>query len=160
MYLSNLFKDKTDEEIADAFGFGEIPAPLKEYGYTKDDNATAAGQFVTHFKTLATSQDQMRLGCNKLKHAGLSYMPEAKNELRILIKEDGEPKPSAIRYDPDGLSKLLFVTAMCSIQIKEVVFRYLAIHHPDTWKECSESDVVGEDYERVLQLLQRFRQGL
>ncbi len=157
VYLFNLFAEKTDTEIADAFGFGEIPTILQEQGYTEEQNAEAASQFVTHFKTLAGSQENMLKGCNKLKHGGLAYLPESQNELRVLIREDGEPKPLGIHYNASELSKYVFVTVMCSIQIKELVFRYLAIYHPPVAEQAWRDESVEKDYIRVTEMLEILR---
>ena len=121
VYLYNLFRhsdgtDKSDEEIANDFGFGQIPDALRKEGYDEERNDVAKREFVTHFRTLAETQESTMDVCLKLKHGGLGYRPEANDELRILRNRDGKIEPVGIHYNPEALSKHLFVTVMCSIQ--------------------------------------------
>ena len=157
VYLFNLFDGKTDEEIAEAFGFSEIPAAIQELGYTEAQNVTATNQFVEHFQSLAKSQKQMHDGCMKLKHGGTIYYTDDPAALRVLMREEGEIKPKGIHYNADELRWLVFVSIMCSIQIKELVFRYIAIYHPKTYEEVVESDEPGIDYKRATDLLESYR---
>lgn len=158
-YLYNVFKDKTDSKIADRFGFGEVPRALQEEGYTAQMNTKAAEQFVKHFRELAEKQKATKSLCIHLKHGGLVYLPEAKDELRVLIRNDDKPEPFGIHYNPDALSMYLFITVMCSIQLKETILRYLAIHHPEVCKECFKAEAVAQDFERATTLLEFFQRN-
>ena len=71
-YISRVIAGKTDKEILESFGFGEELQNLyKEYGIPREELWKGRNNFLQHIKSVAKTQDERRIICNKMKHGAV-----------------------------------------------------------------------------------------